>query len=85
MKRPPYKLLYIEWIDSSIASESWEKVGTLEDPDMICVSTGYLIDENKSTVTIAPHLAPIGKDDWQACGTMWIPKVAIKKKRVVRI
>jgi hypothetical protein len=82
-----WPLVHVRWIDSSsprtgwIRLTEWDGVGSLE-----CVSTGYLIAEDKDSKTIAPHLAyPNDADQCQGNGIIVIPSSAIVSIRKLSI
>lgn len=73
-----FDLFLIRWLDSCDIQgwkriSDWRNVGTLE-----CVSVGFLIAEDETTKTIAPHLAfPNDQDNTQGAGIMVIPARSI--------
>ena len=81
------KLYYIEWIDSySPIKQVWERISELETPqNLICVSVGWIIKQNKDYITICPHISDITNKDFfgEVCGIMNIPQKAIKKKKIL--
>ena len=71
--------MYIEWEDSySLRGGVWhrrdEETGTV-----ICKTAGFVIREDKGSITIASHIAP-----GEMAGDITIPKRAITKRRILR-
>ena len=73
------KTLYIEWEDStSLSGRTWH----MQDEDqttLICKTAGFVIKENKQSITIASHITPAGG----MAGDITIPKRAITKRRIL--
>jgi hypothetical protein len=73
-----WPLVMVRWLDSCDIQgwkrlNAWPGVPTLE-----CVSVGYLVAEDETTKTIAPHVAYPGDDEnSQGAGIMVIPARAI--------
>ena len=74
-----WPLVRVRWVDSTcprmgwVAVSEWKGLASLE-----CVSVGYLIAQDESSKTIAPHLAyPDDAEQCQANGIMVIPCQAI--------
>lgn len=77
------KLLYIEWTDSRGCHASWQHVEAIADDEPCKLrSVGWVIKDTRDHIHLAPH---IGDDPEQVCGDMIIPKLAITKRRVVKI
>lgn len=73
------KALYVEWEDScSLSGRVWhdqdDRLGTSR-----CMTAGFVIKEDKGTITIASHITPQG----HMAGDITIPKRAITKRRVL--
>lgn len=71
------KILYVEWMDAA-ASSSWDKFDN--NGIHFCRSIGFLIKETKLDITLA---AAVSGDEANA--TISIPKVWIKKKRIIKL
>lgn len=81
---PGTKLLWILWLDTSGWSQ-WqgaERFVEVEIPkdDLRCESVGWIIHEDKESISIAPHRSGNGSID----GVFRIPKCSILKKKVLR-
>ena len=73
------KTLYIEWEDSiSLSGQIWHKQDNPVAP-IICKTAGFVIEENKRSITIASHITPAGG----MAGDITIPKRAITKRRIL--
>ena len=74
------KALYLEWEDSSsLAGRIWHD----QDSDVgvsKCMTAGFVIREDKNSVTIASHVTPHG----DMAGDITIPKKSVTKRRVIR-
>jgi hypothetical protein len=75
----PWPLVRVRWVDSSspragwLRLAEWAGLGSLE-----CVSVGYVIDEDETQKTIAPHIAyPDDEERCQGNGIIVIPVRAI--------
>ena len=75
--------MIITWKDSLGSSPTWEHLPEKPVQTHICVSVGFLIQDNQDNVLLVPHLSPenkeIGVKD-TGCGDMTIPKAAIIKQ-----
>ena len=77
------KLYIITWIDSYNHISSWEDIEELPElTDMVCVSVGWIQEENESYIRIIPHITDINNKNYKghSFGAMAIPKVAILKR-----
>jgi hypothetical protein len=71
-----YKIVQIEWIDSTSDENRWELLNEIEPVLPIhCISVGFLIDEKPEYKTIALNMSESGN---QICGRITIPNVCIK-------
>lgn len=82
-KRLKYPLLLVEWVDSTRLGSEWTHLEHIQEPHPHrCISTGYLIKENRHAIIIAPHIGDADDPSNHASyGTMMIPKVAITRRR----
>lgn len=71
---------YVEWVDSVHTRATWAKAAEIDTSLSIIKSIGYVVKENKESVTLA-----CSHGDGDYLGIITIPKVAIKKRKVVRI
>ena len=84
-KMPGTKLLWILWADS-VGWGHWqdaEKFVKEEVPkdDMRCESVGWVVHEDKESISLAPHRSANNNID----GTLRIPKCSILKKRTLKV
>lgn len=81
------KAVYIEW-DDSHSYDGWEPINTIEKccvPDII-ISVGLIAKENETHISITSGLSFNDDGTVRAClGHLTIPKVAIKKRRNIKI
>ena len=74
------KMLYLEWEDSmSFSGKVWKDIDIVEDADLMCESCGFVIGEDKTSITLAGSTY-----GGSMAGDMTIPKSAIRKRRVLR-
>ena len=79
MKIAGYKVVCVEWIDSS-SRFGWQDIN--ENVDLRVVSIGFLILEKKDRIVLAKSIALAPKNEVQSFHSqMHIPKCAIKKLR----
>lgn len=72
----PPKIVLIRWVDST-EKLGWDHVENMEEPDMVCVSVGFVMRETKSSITIVHSITGVGTEDYAGTGQMTIPKSAI--------
>ena len=73
------KIVVIEWLDSKGIVNEWEYFDDIKPLEpVVCVSVGFLMDDNKKYKTLAQS---IGDD--QLLGRMTISKCSIKKITVI--
>ncbi len=76
----PFKIVQVEWEDSSQPIPQWQWVADYEIPETVpCTSVGFLIARTKQAIAIAPNLGNTTQDKCQASGIIRIPKSAIRK------
>jgi hypothetical protein len=81
MKLPNYPLVKVFWLDSHVTPE-WVSIEEIQDnaTSLDCVSVGFLVHENKESVTVASHVSIAGRRYTASCdGAMTIPRKAITK------
>lgn len=84
MKR--YTLIELTWVDSD-REDAWKLVSELDmkkEMPMLCKSVGYFFAESDATIDIVQSHSYVGLPDEQIHGRVRIPKVAIKRKRVLK-
>lgn len=84
-KMPGTKLLWILWVDSSGWSR-WQNAQQFVEEEILkddprCESVGWVICEDKESISIAPHRSGNGNID----GVFRIPKRSILKKKVLKV
>ena len=83
MSKP--KVIQLVWIDSATGS-SWDDNKNVEELSIAVAvpiqSIGFLIHENKDTLTITQS---IDSNPNSNCNRLCIPKVAIKKRRNIKL
>ena len=74
MKKP----VEITWVDShSPGIGPWVDIDAINHSPLKIKSIGYVINESKSTITLASSIAKNPGDTSQASGVMCIPKCSI--------
>ena len=72
------KLTHIKWIDSCSPSDSnWHKVEELHLEPLTCESVGWVLKEDKKSISLAPHMT----EGQGLYGVLTIPTVAILKRK----
>ena len=91
-ERAAWRPVFIEWIDASgPARTGWQfpsEVETEDGPGFLCHTLGWLVGENRTHYTVAPHLGNIGhegEDEVQFTGIMHIPKGMVAKLKRVKL
>ena len=85
------KLVHLQWIDScSPANSGWKSVDdrtSESEKPILCESIGWVLFEDAGSITIAGHIShgAASGDINEASGEMTIPKVALVKRRKVKI
>ena len=67
------KLVLVEWLDSR-RGEGWVRLDELESSVTRCLSVGWIVAKDRTSVTLAGHL---GENPDQCCGDLTIPKKAV--------
>lgn len=81
----PYRLVLVDWEDSGQPVPSWRYVTDMPRPTPIkCSSVGWLVQETKEAILLAPNVGEIGTDAEQACGVMVIPVSAVLRMKNLR-
>ena len=77
-----YDLVYIEWLDSRRLTE-WEYEADIrvEAESLEHKSVGFLVRETPASITVSGHF---GEDPHQFCGSMTIPRCAIRKIKTLQ-
>lgn len=76
-----FDLVLVEWMDSR-RGEGWVRLDELAGTVMKCQSVGWVISQDKESLTLAGHL---GKDPDQCCGDLTIPQRAINSIRKLKV
>lgn len=73
-----YEITVVEWVDSYGAMSGWVNLEDYEPQELVCVSSGVKVYENKKVVALAPNFATSTTyTPNQANGLMVIPKSCI--------
>jgi hypothetical protein len=76
----PYKLVMLEWEDSSQPIDGWQWVEDYQIPEIVkCVSVGFLIADTKDAIALAPNLGDVGRERVQASGILRVPRSAVRR------
>lgn len=87
-KRKAFRLVYVEWADSSGCSSNWETISdNVNMTPLVCASVGWLVQDDKRCKVIVPHLTAINRPDvkQQGCGDMTIPTSAVIKMVTLKV
>lgn len=82
------KLIYVQWLDSCMGVNGWSTVEShVKARAAYFASIGWLIAETEDSITLASHISEDNHPtaEYQCCGVMTIPKVAITSKSEVGI
>lgn len=76
------KALYVEWVDCvSITGNMWKSMKIVQDCEpSLCRSIGFIVAEDSEKIVMVNSIEP---ESDLVSGDLTIPKVAIKKKRIV--
>ena len=79
----PYKLMMIEWVDSSRVGEGWIDLADIPAPDPSrYVSVGFLFSENAKGKIIVPTVADVARgNNRHTHGGIMIPTCSILPER----
>ena len=86
-KKRTLKLIEVEWVDAIGGSGAWTEIQKMEDTIVMgCFSVGYLFQETKSYILLVPHWHPSKGNltSMNGFGEIAIPKIAIKKMRILK-
>lgn len=75
-----YKIILIEWYDAE-SCDDWTPTSDIDHGVALVKSIGWLINENKKTVTLALNYDT--KNEAHSC-IMKVPKGMIKSKKIIR-
>ena len=86
-----YKLVYIEWMDST-SWAGWRTNSEVDEWNNVaedwgyCKQVGWLIRESKTSIVVAGRLIPKTKFNEEQWGDLQkIPKTWIKKRKILKI
>ena len=79
--RVPYRHLSIHWLDAQ-SSCDWKDIDDSSEQKLaLCISTGYLVNEDKEGITLVSDFASSNRIDIDSIGnTITIPKSCIVKR-----
>lgn len=74
---PAFRMVSVVWLDSvSLADGPWHPISSIGPADR-CVSTGYLVKETETALTIAAHCHRRSHDEWNVAGDITIARAAV--------
>ncbi len=83
------RLVLVEWTDAAASTEAtWHRVDSVirDDTPFTCFSVGWIMSENTTHITVAPHFGNVHeKDGEQVTGFMHIPKPMIRRMRRLKL
>lgn len=80
IEKGQYEITIIEWVDSYGAMSGWVNLDDYEPQELVCISSGVKVYENKKVVALAPNFATSTTyTPRQANGLMVIPKSCIRR------
>jgi len=80
MKKP--KMVYLEWVDSASSRAGWISPDRLDYTKLMCATAGFVLREDKESITV---VGSYGIDEYgNVHSDITIPKIAIKKRRVLK-
>lgn len=81
------KLYYVEWVDSAFVPGAWVHKRDLEVGTCVCKSVGFLFRDEKDYIVLVASCSDDREDpdDAEYFGVVSIPKVAILKKKVLKL
>src|SRR5580700_1324572 len=82
-----WPLLQVLWVDSTDPANDWLPLGDLEGypGSLDCTSVGWLVGEDKESVTLAAHLSYPEEECPRVCGVISIPKAAILGTKTISV
>jgi hypothetical protein len=82
----PYKLVVVEWVDSSRLANGWMDLAEIPDPYLHkCVTVGFQVAKNKRGIVLVPTIGDTEhRDNSHTYGGMMIPRSAIISRKVLR-
>jgi|TARA_R110000751_G_scaffold15708_4_gene50634 hypothetical protein len=73
------KIVRVDWIDAQHPAGEWVSLDTLKGPLPVIQSAGFLVHEDRHKIVIA-----VSADGNHVSGEMTIPKVCIRKRKLIR-
>lgn len=73
------KIVQVAWIDAQHPCGEWLHLDALKGPLPVIQSVGFLVHEDKHKLVLA-----VSTDGQHVSGEMTIPKVCVKKRKVMR-
>jgi len=71
----------IEWLDSARPSPDWRFVSDLPPLESVrCMSVGWVVAEDSTTLMLAPNVGDADSDSPQACGFLRVPKRSVVRR-----
>jgi len=74
----------VEWVDSARPAPDWRFVSDLPPLEVIrCLSVGWVVAEDDTTLMLAPNMGDVESDSPQACGFLRVPKRSIVRRVLI--
>lgn len=79
------RLVYVEWVDSS-ELYGWITPSAMLEEKLLCCSVGWLMEESDDRIVLGSSVSfVVSPDDPKTCGTIGIPRVAIKRMHTLKL
>jgi len=77
------KIIRVSWVDSQIVSYTWTHFEDIVPKIATVESVGFVVSENKETLTLAASVSHKSDSDSQATQIITIPKCSIKSRKTI--
>lgn len=79
------KPVYLEWVDSALCGSGWKPQADLSElldtqRTRPCFTMGWVTEETPEHLLVCPHLHFHTDGDYEATGSIMIPKVAVIRR-----
>lgn len=71
------ELKLVKWVDAFGCPAGWQHEEEVEKGVSVVQSVGFVIDETEQTLTLAPHIGGLNRDNRQMAGVITLPKQQI--------
>ncbi|MGA9769176.1 MAG: hypothetical protein WBV94_09055 [Blastocatellia bacterium] len=83
MGKKAAKILLVDWVDSC-SNPGWKSSDELESAIVLCQTVGFFVSETKSVLTLA--LSRGTEEGFKPFADLiYIPKVAITRRRIIQV